>query len=80
MKEGGLYVLVFESFGLLGRVGSFCCGLGHGDRNVELEFGEERAREIRVLVSTLEDDAVELVVCYRDGEVRFLFLAGREAR
>lgn len=51
---------------------------GEGDGKVKL--GQQRPREVGVLVAALEDDAVELVVGNGDGEVRLLLAARGEAR
>lgn len=49
---------------------------GGGERDLEVEFGEEGAGEVGVLVAALEDDAVEFVVGDGDGEVGLGFAAG----
>jgi len=51
-----------------------------GERDGEVEFGEEGTREIGVLVAAFEDDAVEFVVCDGDGKVRLLLAAGCKTR
>jgi hypothetical protein len=61
---------------LFARLGfGFALG-GGGKRDGEVEFGEERAREVRVDVAAFKDDAVEFAVGDGDGVVGFLLAAG----
>ena len=53
---------------------------GGGERDGKVEFGEEGPREVGVLVGAFENDAVELVVGRRDGEVALVFAARSETR
>jgi hypothetical protein len=55
--------------------GLFLVGWGGGEGDGEVEFGEEGAREVGVLVAAFEDDAVEFVVGDGDGEVVLVLAA-----
>ena len=53
---------------------------GRGERDGEVEFGEEGSREVGVLVGAFEDDAVEFVVGRGDGEVGLVLAARGQTR
>jgi len=45
---------------------------------LEVKFREQRPWEIGILITALEDDAMEFVVCYGYWEIAFCFSAGGE--
>jgi hypothetical protein len=59
----------------------FAFGFGfRRERDLEVKLGEQRAREVGVLVAALEDNAVEFVLGDGDGEVGLRLAAGCETR
>ena len=79
MPHEGLFEAgAFGWAGVGDRGGGVGEGRRRGDRDREVEFAEERAREVRVLVAAFEDDAVEFLLRDRDGPVRFLLAPAGE--
>jgi hypothetical protein len=67
----------FQFLQLIAFIGSFIIFIFgfriRGKRDLEIELGQEGAREVGVLVTAFQDDAVEFSICDCNWEVRFCF-------